>query len=310
MTMIGSLEVFPFCLGGNTFGWTSDEAASFAVLDAYAAAGGNFIDTADQYSAWIDAHTGGESETVIGNWIASRGNRDSVVIATKVGQYPGLEGLSADTIRKAAEASLKRLQTDYIDLYYAHIDDESVPLVETLGAFDDLVREGKVREIGASNFTALRLGASIEMSDREGLVRYVALQAHYNLVYRNEFEGPLRDICKAKDIACLPYFSLGSGFLTGKYRRNGTGGEGFRRSLAGRYEEGTGFDVVDVVEAIANGRGAPMAAVALAWLAAQPTVATPLASARTTEQLEAMLSFQDLQLSDDEVGRLDAAYAG
>ncbi|HZO35924.1 MAG TPA: aldo/keto reductase [Solirubrobacteraceae bacterium] len=310
MPALGDLDVFGLCLGGNTFGWTSDEAESFAVLDAYVAAGGNFIDTADGYSFWVPGHGGGESETVLGNWMAARGNRDELVIATKVGQYPGLEGTGAATVRAAAEASLRRLQTDRIDLYYAHIDDEKTPIAETLGAFDALVREGKVREIAASNFSAARLGEALATSDREGFARYVGLQTHYNLVFRDEYEGALRDLCAAEGVACLPFWALGSGFLTGKYRRDGSGGEGFRAQMAGRYAEGTGFDVVDAVERIAADRGVPMAAVALAWLSAQPTVATPLASARTVQQLGELLPFLGLELSGDELARLDTAHAG
>lgn len=304
MARLGQLDVFGLCLGGNVFGWTSDEAESFAVLDAYAGAGGNFIDTADGYSARVPGHSGGESETVIGDWMASRGNRDQMVIATKVGQFPGLEGLGASTIRAAAEASLRRLQTDRIDLYYAHIDDADTPLEETLGAFDGLVREGKVREIAASNYSAERLAEAFAVSDRDGLARFVALQPHYNLVHREEYEGELRAICEREGIACVPYFALASGFLTGKYRRDSDGGTGMRGTMAVRYAEGNGYDVVDAVDEIAAARGVPMAAVALAWLKAQPTVVAPLASARTVGQLEQLLPFLELELDAAELARL------
>ena len=214
------LDVFPLCLGGNVFGWTVDEPDSFAVLDAYAAAGGNFIDTADAYSMWADGNSGGESETIIGRWMAARGNRDRMIIATKVAKLETRRGLSAANIRAAAEDSLRRLGTDRIDLYYAHEDDETVPLAETLGAFDELVTEGKVRYVGASNFDAARLDESLEVSQAEGLTSYVALQPHYNLMAR-DYESELRGACENHDLACIPYFALAKGFLTGKYRRDG-----------------------------------------------------------------------------------------
>ena len=212
------LEVFPLCLGGNVFGWTADEEDSFAILDAYVAAGGNFIDTADQYAAWMEGGVGGESEGIIGRWMAQRGNRDSLVIATKVGKAPGLEGQSGQTIRRAAEGSLRRLGTEYIDIYYAHLDDERVPLEESLGAFDELVRAGKARHIGASNFTAPRLATALMVCEREGYARFVALQPHYNLMHRSEYEGDLERLCAREGLSCIPYFALASGFLTGKYR--------------------------------------------------------------------------------------------
>ncbi|MDX6564326.1 MAG: hypothetical protein QOD65_4140, partial [Gaiellales bacterium] len=212
------LSVFPLCLGGNIFGWTIDEPQSFAVLDAYAAAGGNFLDTADSYSAWVPGNGGGESETIIGNWMAARGNRDDIVVATKVGKSPGVEGLGPATIRRAAEASLARLRTDRIDLYYAHLDDESTPLDETLGAFDELIREGKVRHIAASNYTAPRLAEALDLARGGDLPSYVAIQPHYNLVHREEYEGALAELCAREGVGCVPYLALASGFLTGKYR--------------------------------------------------------------------------------------------
>ena len=212
------LDVFPLCLGGNVFGWTASEQESFAILDAYAAAGGNFIDTADSYSAWVPGHVGGESETIIGRWMAARGCRNRMIIATKVGTAPGRLGLGRKNIRAGAEASLKRLGVDRIDLYYAHADDLNTPIDETLREFDALVREGKVGYIAASNFTAARLSAALATSAREGLARYVALQPHYNLMVRNEYEGALSDVCAREGVACVPYFALAMGFLTGKYR--------------------------------------------------------------------------------------------
>ncbi|MFD0888052.1 aldo/keto reductase, partial [Streptosporangium algeriense] len=211
------LNLFPVCLGGNVFGWTADRDASFAVLDAYAEAGGNFVDTADVYSEWVPGHSGGESETVLGEWLESRGNRDRIVVATKVGSMSGRTGLSAANIRLAVEDSLRRLRTDHIDLYWAHVDDPETPLEETLGAFDALVREGKVREIGASNYGAERLAEALAVSEREGLARYVALQQHYNLLER-DYENGLREVVAANGLVSTPYFGLARGFLTGKYR--------------------------------------------------------------------------------------------
>ncbi|KPC65213.1 alcohol dehydrogenase, partial [Streptomyces sp. NRRL F-6602] len=212
------LDVFPLALGGNVFGWTADEAQSFAVLDAYAAAGGNFIDSADTYSSWVPGNEGGESETVIGKWLASRGNRDEIVVATKVGSHPQFKGLSAPNVKAAAEESLRRLGTDRIDLYYTHFDDPSVPVEEIVTALDDLVKEGKVRAVAASNISPERLQESLDFADREGLARYVALQPHYNLVSRDTYEGPLQQVASRAGLAAVPYYALAAGFLTGKYR--------------------------------------------------------------------------------------------
>ena len=300
------LSVFPLCLGGNVFGWTADEAASFAVLDAYVGAGGNFIDTADVYSAWVPGHAGGESETILGRWLAARGRRDDLVIATKVGMAPGLQGLSAKTIPQAAEASLKRLRTDRIDLYYAHRDDPDTPIEETVRAFDALVREGKVRYVAASNYTAPRLAEALEVSRREGLARYVALQPHYNLVHRDEYEGPLRDLCVREGLACVPYFALAKGFLSGKYRP-GVEIASQRAEGARAYLDERGLRLLGVLDAIAAAHHTTVAAVSLAWLLAQPTVAAPIASARTPEQLAELLPVADLTLTADEIARLGAA---
>ncbi len=310
MAKIGtsSLDVFPLCLGGNVFGWTADEKQSFAVLDAYAAAGGNFVDTADAYSAWVPGHHGGESETILGRWLAARGNRDRMVIATKVGMLGSLRGLAAPTIRAAAEGSLRRLGTDRIDLYYAHLDDAAAPLEETLGAFDGLVREGKVRYIAASNYTAPRLAEALAVSKRLGLARYVALQPHYNLVHRAEYEGALAELCVREGVACFPYYALASGFLAGKYRP-GASVESARAGGAGKYLDEKGLRTLAALDAIAAGRRTTVAAVALAWLRARPGVAAPIASARTPEQLAELLPVASLRLSDDEVVKLDAASA-
>lgn len=303
------LEVFPLALGGNVFGWTADEAASFAVLDAYAAAGGNFVDTADSYTAWIEGNQGGESETIIGKWVTARGNRDDIVIATKVSQHPEYPGLSAANIKAAADASLRRLGTDRIDLYYTHFDKPEIPVEEIIGALDELVRAGKVRHIAASNITPERLQESLDLSDREGLARYVALQPHYNLVSRDTYEGPLQDLASRTGLAAVPYFSLAAGFLTGKYRP-GTTVDSARAGRAAQYlESERGRRVLAALDEIAETHSAPVPTVALAWLAAQPTVAAPIASARTLDQLPALLGVADLHLTDEEVARLTAASA-
>ncbi|BDE40719.1 NADP-dependent aryl-alcohol dehydrogenase [Streptomyces anthocyanicus] len=303
------LEVFPLALGGNVFGWTADRDRSFAVLDAYTAAGGNFVDTADSYSAWVDGNSGGESETVLGQWFAARGNRDDVVLATKVSQHPEYPGLSAANIKAAADASLRRLGTDHIDLYYTHFDKPEVPVEEIIGALDELVKAGKVRHIAASNISAERLAASLEFSDREGLARYVALQPHYNLVSRDTYEGELRDLAEQAGLAAVPYYALAAGFLTGKYRP-GTEVDSPRAGGAAKHlETERGRRVLAALDEIAAAHEAPVATVALAWLAARPTVAAPIASARTVEQLPALLGVAELILTDDEVGRLTRASA-
>ncbi|GAA0962730.1 aldo/keto reductase [Actinocorallia libanotica] len=301
------LLVSPLNLGGNVFGWTADEQTSFAVLDAYAAAGGNFIDTADSYSAWVPGHSGGESEEIIGRWTAARGNRDDVVVATKVGQHPEFKGLSPETIRRAADASLRRLGTDRIDLYYTHADDESVPVEEIITTLDALVRSGKVRHIAVSNISPERLKASLEFSDREGLSKYVAIQPHYNLVSRDTYEGPRADLAAEHGLSCLPYFALASGFLTGKYRPGATADSGRPASVAGHLETERGVKVLEALDEVAAGHGVEPATVALAWLAAQPTVAAPLASARTPEQLPPLLAFADLKLTARDLALLDEA---
>jgi aryl-alcohol dehydrogenase-like predicted oxidoreductase len=312
MRTLGSsdLSVFPLCLGSNIFGWTIDESQSFAVLDAYAAAGGNFIDTADSYSAWVTGNSGGESETIIGNWMAARGNRDQMVIATKVGKSPGLEGLAPATIRRAAEASLDRLRTDRVDLYYAHTDDDNTPRDETLGAFGDLLREGKVRYIAASNYTAPRLGEALDLARGGALPSYLAIQPHYNLMHREEYEGATAELCAREGVACVPYFALASGFLTGKYRIGAAVGSGSPRAGTARgYLDERGLAVLAVLDDLAAVHATTVAAVALAWLAAQPTVATPIASARTPEQLAELLPMEELDLAAAELQRLSAASA-
>jgi len=297
-----TLEVFGFCLGGNTLGWTTDQTQSEAVLDAFTAAGGNFIDTADVYSAWVEGHQGGESETVIGNWMQARGNRDHVILATKVGSAGGL---GAANVRERAEASLRRLQTDYIDLLYAHRDDPETPLEETLSAFAELIDEGKVRFVAASNYSAERLAEALAISSRESLPRYQALQPHYNLVERHRYEGELADLCAAEHVSCVPYYALASGFLTGKYRP-GQPAETKRGTLSGaRYlEKPRALAVLEPLDQIAADHGVPVAAIALAWLEAQPTVVAPVAGARTPEQLAELLVSLNVELSPDELARL------
>jgi aryl-alcohol dehydrogenase-like predicted oxidoreductase len=298
------LDVFPLCLGGNVFGWTADEEASFAVLDAYAEAGGNFIDTADIYA-------GGESEKILGRWLARRGRRDDIVIATKVGMGtpPERGNLKTETIRAAAEGSLKSLGVDHIDLYYAHRDDLGTQLEETLAAFDDLVREGKVRYIAASNYEAPRLASALKISDTEGLARFVALQPNYNLVDRGEFEGDLADLCARENIGVTPYFGLARGFLTGKYRPGGPEGDSPRAQRAREHLDERGIAVLGVLDEVAAAHDTSVASVALAWLLAQPTVVAPIASARNTEQLADLLAIADLRLTADELDRLTSASA-
>lgn len=299
------LQVSPLCLGGNVFGWTADERTSFDVLDAFAAAGGNFIDTADTYSSWVPGHSGGESETIVGKWMKARGNRGSMIVATKVGMLPTLKGLSAATIRAAIEGSLRRLQVDCVDLYYAHKDDPDTPLGETVRAFDALVKEGKVRHVAASNYTAVRLREALAAATGENLTAFCALQPHYNLVHRHEYEGELQQLCAAEGLACVPYFSLAMGFLTGKYRP-GVTVQSARAGGASKYLDDRGVRMLATLDELAAARRTSVSAVALAWLAAQPTVAAPIASARTSDQLAELVPMMGLTLSADELSRLSA----
>ena len=298
-------EIFPLVLGGNTFGWTSDESTSDQVLDAYTEAGGNLIDTADVYSAWAPGHSGGESEIVLGRWLAKNGNRNKVLVATKVSQHPQYSGLSAKNIEAAADASLLRLGLDVIDLYYAHYDDKSTPLEETAAAFDKLVKEGKVRAIGLSNYTPDRIREWFSIARKNGLTLPVALEPQYNLVYRKDYENGLMPVAKDENLAVFPYFSLASGFLTGKYRT--------MDDLKGKQREGMvkdfftqeGLDVVAAMDGIAKAHGVELATVALAWLNHRPGIAAPIASARIPEQLPALLAAAHLELSDQDMQTLD-----
>ncbi|SDO54104.1 Predicted oxidoreductase [Nakamurella panacisegetis] len=303
------LSVFPLSLGGNVFGWTADEDSSFEILDAYVAGGGNFIDTADVYSLWAPGNSGGESETIIGKWLAARGHRADVVIATKVSSHPDAKGLSRESIRKGVEASLRRLGTDYIDLYYAHRDDESVEIAETIGAFAELVAEGKVRALAASNFTAERLTESLRVADELSAPRYVAVQPHYNLVHRDEFEGALQEVVDRENLVTVPYSALASGFLTGKYRTGAADGRSPRGEGAARYLDGRGRKVLAALDQIAAERGAAVTSVALAWLAAQPTVIAPIASASKLAQVESLIASAHLNLSTAQLDALTAASA-
>ena len=295
------LDVFRICLGGNVFGWTADESQSHVILDAYTAAGGNFVDTANSY---LVEH--GRSETIVGRWIAARGNRDQIVLATKVGGGHGaLRNLRADTIEREAHASLERLQTDRIDLYYAHFDDKETDLEESLCAFDALVKAGTVRYLGASNYTVQRLAAALDFQRARGLAEFTVLQPHYNLVER-DFERTLLPVAEAWDLAVLPYFALAKGFLTGKYRPGGETMESERAEAARAYLDNRGMAVLEALDEIAAAHETAVAAVALAWLLAQPQVVAPIASARTTKQLEQILFAARLKLTHAEVDRLSA----
>ncbi|MGH7365992.1 MAG: aldo/keto reductase [Candidatus Rokuibacteriota bacterium] len=308
------LKVSALCLGGNTFGWTTDQKVSEAVLDAYVEAGGNFIDTADVYSRWAPGNHGGESESVLGAWMTGRGNRHAVLIATKVcgpmGPGPNDKGLSRFHIMEGVEASLRRLQTDYIDLYQAHWDDRETPLEETLRAFDDLIRQGKVRYIGASNYPAWRLARALWESDRHGYARYECLQPKYNLVMRDEYERELEPLCLEQTVSVIPYSSLGSGFLSGKYRA----GEALPKTARAGGVEKTymnerGFRVLAVVEKVAASVGATPAQVSLAWLAHRPGITAPIASATSVPQLKELVAGIELRLDAEATVGLDQAGA-
>lgn len=305
---IGSsdLDVPPLALGGNVFGWTADEPASFAVLDAFVAGGGSLVDTADAYSAWVPGHTGGESETVIGRWLAARGRRDDIVVATKVSQHPDFRGLAPSTVRAAAQASLRRLDTDRIDLYWAHFDDADTPIAETAGAFSALVDDGLVRWIGVSNYSPERIDAWMAAAEADGLHRPVALQPHYNLLER-AFEGGLRDRAERYGLGVTPYFALARGFLTGKYRDGGPDVDSPRAGQAAAYLDDRGRRVLAALDDIADAHGTAPAAVALAWLRSRPTVVAPIASARSTAQLEPLLASLQVDLSPAELDLLTAA---
>lgn len=305
MARIGTtdLDVLPLNLGGNVFGWTADEQASSAVLDAFVEAGGSVVDTADVYSEWGDGHEGGESEATIGRWMAARGNRSDVVIATKVGKLSTRRGTSRAVVRSAIDDSLKRLGTDYVDLYYAHEDDQDTPLEETVAALGEVVADGKARYVAASNFSPERLDEALRIADELGVARFVALQPHYNLVHRGDYEGPLQELAVREGLGVLPYSSLASGFLTGKYR-DGAAVDSPRAGSAGRYLDDRGRRVLAVLDEVAAAHGTSVTAVSLAWLRVQPGVVAPIASARSVEQLPDLLAGARLELADDEVAAL------
>jgi aryl-alcohol dehydrogenase-like predicted oxidoreductase len=299
-----SLAGLPLVLGGNVFGWTIDEDASFAVLDAFYEAGGRMIDTAEGYSAWIAGHKGGESETVIGAWLESRGVRGEMRIGTKTGMGGPPGALAPAKLAAALQGSLERLRTDYVDLYYAHRDESATPLDEQVTGFDALVRAGTVRELGASNFTAERLAAAIDTAERLGATPYTVLQPGFNLVWRGEFPRALHDLCLARGVAVLPYYGLAAGYLTGKYRRD----EDFagERGGSAKMFRKAGAAALPVLDAIASETGASQAQVALAWLLAQPGVAAPLASGTSVAQVEQLCAAVSLALSPDQLARLTA----
>ena len=304
---LSNLDVFPLCLGGNTFGWTSDEATSHAVLDAFVEQGGNFIDTADVYSVWAEGNQGGESERIIGSWLARRQRRDDVIIATKVAQHPEFKGLSAANIQAAADASLARLGTGYIDLYYAHQYDQATPVHEIATAFDALVKAGKIRHIGISNFPAELVDDWMNIAEELSLAKPVALQPHYNLVAREDFETNLQAVAERHELAVVPYFALASGFLSGKYRSAQDLAGAARAGMAGGYLDEHGLRVLQALEAVSAQTGAEMATVALAWLRTRSTVAAPIASARTVDQLPALMASATLELDAAQLELLDAA---
>jgi aryl-alcohol dehydrogenase-like predicted oxidoreductase len=304
------LKVSPLCFGGNVFGWTADEPTSFALLDRFVDAGLNFIDTADVYSAWAPGNKGGESEIIIGNWLKQRGGPDRVVIATKVGSEmgPGKKGLSKRYIMEAVEASLKRLQIDHIDLYQSHWDDPETPVEETLAAYGELIRQGKVRVVGCSNFTAARLTESLEASARLGLPRYESLQPEYNLYDRAGFEGELESTCRENGIGVITYFSLARGFLTGKYRSKADLGQSPRgEGIGGKYLDDRGFRILAALDEVAAQHRATPAQVALAWLMTRVTA--PIASATRLEQLEDLIAATHLELDAASIERLTTASA-
>lgn len=308
------LSVTPLCLGGNVFGWTADEAASFAVLDAYVDGGGNFIDTADSYSAWLPGHVGGESETILGRWMSARKNRERVIIATKVGSRmgtaPDAQGLSRRYILEEVETSLRRLQTDYIDLYQAHRDDPDTPLAESLAAFDELVRQGKVRYIGASNYSVERSQEALHISHAHGYARFESMQPPYSLVNRAVYEHGLEALCLEQEIGVITYSSLASGFLSGKYRSGQELPASPRaRGIQERYMNAKGFGVLEQLDRLAAAHSAKVSQVALAWIMARPGITAAIASATSIEQVRELLGAVDINLSEQDMDTLNKVSA-
>ncbi len=306
-----SLHIAPLAFGGNVFGWTTDESTSFALLDAFVAAGFNFIDSADVYSRWHPGNQGGESEVILGKWLKARGNRDKVIVATKLGieMGPGMKGLSRSYMMQAVEASLRRLQTDYIDLYQSHRDDPDTPIEETLSAYAELIKQGKVREIGASNYSAARLAESLRISSAHGLPRYQSLQPLYNLVERKGFEGEIEALCLREKIAVIPFYSLASGFLTGKYRSAADTEGRARGSRVAKYLIDAGFRVIAALDAVAKRYQATPAQVALAWMIARPSITAPIASATNVDQLREIMRAPEIRLDSDAIVQIDQASA-
>ena len=299
------LSVRPFVLGGNVFGMTADRAASFAVLDRFVERGGGMIDTADVYSAWVPGHKGGESETMIGEWLRASGARDQLLIATKVGMMEG--GLKPDRVRAAVEGSLERLGIDVIDLYFAHKDDPDVPLDEVLGAFGELIGAGTVRAIGASNYSAARLAEALKVSAETGLPRFTVVQPELNLLDRDQYEGPLQQLCIAERLGVITYFSLASGYLSGKYREASDLAKSARGPRVQPYLAGRGPQVLAAMERVAGETGATLPQIALAWVAAQPGVTAPIASATSVEQLDEILASETLRLAPEQLAALTEA---
>jgi aryl-alcohol dehydrogenase-like predicted oxidoreductase len=298
-----TLDVYPLCLGGNVFGWSADESQSQGVLDAFTTGGGNFIDTADVYSEWVDGNKGGESETIIGSWMKARGNRHELVIATKVAKLSTRSGLRPENIIAACNDSLTRLQTDHIDLYYSHHDDKDVPIAETLGAYQTLINEGKIRYIGASQHTGARLQEALDIATKENLPKYVCLQDQYNLMERNPFESEQQEVLKRNNLSALPFYGLARGFLTGKYRP-GVSVDSIRAGGITDYQTDKGYAIIDSLDKISKSHNSSISAVSLAWLRTNPQVSTPIASARTVEQLQEIM--QIVELTSDEVAELKA----
>ena len=295
------LSVYPLCLGGNVFGWSADEAQSHDVLDVYTSHGGNFIDTADVYSEWKDGNKGGDSEAIIGSWLKKRGNRSEVVIATKVAKLSTRPGLSAANIKAAVNDSLKRLQSEYIDIYYAHEDDQNTPLEETLAAFDEIVKSGKVRYIAASNYNSARLKEAIAISKSNNFAQYIAIQNHYNLLERNDYESDMAPALKELGLSGIPFFALARGFLSGKYRKGATI-ESVRAGGVASYLNDAGYALLEKLDVLAKSYNASVSAIAIAWLRAQPTISAPIASARTVAQLNEIVPI--VNLTNEELASL------
>jgi aryl-alcohol dehydrogenase-like predicted oxidoreductase len=305
------LSIAPLVLGGNVFGWTADEKTSFDLLDRFVGAGLNAIDTADVYSSWVPGHKGGESETIIGNWMKDRGNRDKVIVVTKVGSDMGQghKDLSAAYIEKAVDASLKRLRTEFIDLYLSHWPDPATPYEETLGAYEKLLAKGKIRYAGCSNLDAGQLRAALDVASLRGLPRYEVLQPEYNLYDRSSFDGPLRDLCVAEDIGVITYFSLAKGFLSGKYRSEADLGQSPRGGGIKDYLNARGKRILAALDAVSARHSAKPAEVAIAWVIARPGVTAPIASATKPEQMDSLIKAVSLKLSADDIAELDRASA-